>query len=66
MSGGHLSYNWYAVQLLQGWSLFCARHGQLIAHSHSFEDYQMVCQISTTMHKYYGKNQFVLYTSTKS
>ena len=35
----HLSHNWQAVQLLPGWDLFCARHGQPIAHSHCFEHY---------------------------
>ena len=28
----HLSENWQAVQLLPGWDLLCARHGQPVAH----------------------------------
>ena len=37
----HLSQNWYAVQLLPGWDLFDGRYDQLIAHSHSFDKYQL-------------------------
>ena len=50
----HLSQNWYAVRLLPGWDIFCSTHGQPVAHSHSFEDYQIWCsKTSTTIRKCY-------------